>query len=255
MIERKTFDAQIKIKADGDGAGEISGYPSVFANWDAQGERVMRGAFAADLGDFLANGFVSVGHDWRSLPIAMPVEAYEDDHGLFARAVFHSTGEAQAARTVINERLANGKSVRLSIGYDVLADEWTSEGRLLKRLKLYEWSYVTVPANPLAAVTTAKSGPPVGLPFADHSETVLATVKEFQLRATRLYGLRAKEGRALSGANRERIASLLASLKGVSDDLEGLLRDTEPKDAAKARVAYAEFLKIQAQLNGVKTNA
>src|SRR5215207_6836639 len=107
-MEYKTLDSADLKFLDGD-SGVLAGYASVFGNVDGQGERVMPGAFSKSLDDFLRDGFVARAHDWNALPIATPIEAKEDERGLFVKAQFHSTPEAQAVRTVITERLARGK--------------------------------------------------------------------------------------------------------------------------------------------------
>lgn len=250
MLEYKLFDApQVKMLEDDNGS--ITGYASTFANFDDVGERVVAGAFKRHLGDFLKDGFIAIGHDWSSLPIASPVEATEDDHGLFVRGAFHSHSAAQDARTVMRERIERGKSVKLSIGYEVLADEYTEEGRLLKDVKLYEWSFVTVPANPMASVTTAKR-----MPLADQSDAVLAAVQDYTKRLKDLHSLRAKEGRVLSGDNRKRIESAVEALAGASTALKDLLTATEPQkdggaDLAEAQRLYAQFQRTAHYLNGV----
>src|SRR5690349_3548348 len=133
-MEYKLLTPQFKMSEDG--SGSLKGYASTFANWDSVKERPVKGAFTPHLADFLKDGFIAVGHDWSALPIATPTEAHEDDIGLYLDTSFHSTPMAQAARTVASERIARGKSVKLSIGYEVLQDEYTSEGRLLKEIKL-----------------------------------------------------------------------------------------------------------------------
>lgn len=251
-MEYKLLSPELKLSNEG--TGELSGYGSTFANWDSVKERPIPGAFSRHLLDFKTNGFIAVGHDWSALPVASVEDAYEDDHGLFFKAAFHSTPEAQAARTVTTERLARGKSVKLSIGYEVLADEYTAEGRLLKDVKLYEISLVTVPANMAANVTGAKRLVPDAMPMLDYSDAVLALVQEFERRITGIKDMRAKQGRVLSEANRKRIGSLLEALTAVGDDLKTLLAETEPKaDPQKALRLFAEFQAIEAQLNGVRT--
>lgn len=251
-MEYKLFDAP-KLKMTDDGHGFIAGYASTFANFDSVGERVVKGAFLNSLATFLQDGFIAVGHDWRALPIATPLEANEDDTGLFVRGEFHSTHDAQEARTVIKERLARGKSVKLSIGYEVLTDERVEQGRLLKELELYEWSYVPVPANRRAGVTDAKHWlVPDAMPMIDYSDAVLAMVKEFDRRISDIKEMRAKQGRVLSEANRKRIGSLLEALTAVADDLTTLLAETEPKaDPKAARALFAEFQRLEARFNGV----
>ncbi len=254
-VEYKTFYPELKIsdRADADDPGEVSGYASTFNNFDSVGERVVKGAFTNSLPEFLSSGFVAWNHDWQAAPIATPIEAYEDDHGLFVKAQFHSTPEAQSIRKIIKERFERGKKVASSIGYQVLADEATNEGRLLKDVRLYEWSLVNQPANTQATMLGSKHGlVPAAMPLADYSDAVLTMVKEFDRRVSEIRDMRAKQGRVLSSANRTRISSLLEALTAVGDDLKTLLAETEPKaDPQKARALFVEFQRIEAQFNGV----
>lgn len=246
-MEYKLIDAQITIAPEGHGS--LTGYASTFGNWDSVRERPVKGAFAPHLAAFLKDGFIAVGHDWAALPVATPTEATEDDHGLLLKADFHSTQDAQAARTVTNERLARGKSVKLSIGYEVLQDEYVDEGRLLKEIKLYEVSLVTVPANPMAGVTASK-----GLTLEDNFDAVLAANSELARRLKALASLRAKESRVLSGANWERLSGHYASLDGIVKDLGELLKSTarssSDDEKTLARVEL-ELQRFQALMNGV----
>lgn len=242
------------VKMTEEKTGFITGYCSVFGNWDSTGERVTKGAFLPSLLDFMKDGFVAVGHDWSALPIATPVEASEDDHGLFVKAEFHSTADAQDARTVIRERLERGKSVKLSIGYEVLADEFTEEGRLLKSLKLYEWSYVTVPANSLAAVTDAKGQPRLGLPLDTHVDAVLSSADALLDRLKKRMEPHIKYGAALSRARTEKLTGLMGSLLELHAQLQELIAEAQPQDnTEKARAIYARFQQLEASINGVQS--
>lgn len=158
-VKRKVCELA-DFKMSDEGAGSFTGYASTFGNKDCAGEVVVKGAFARTLPTFKADGFVAVGHNWSALPVATVRDAKEDDHGLFVAGDFHSTSEAQSARTVMKERLERGKSVGLSIGYEVKDSEQTKEARLLKEIDLYEFSIVTVPCNREAQATTAKSAEP-----------------------------------------------------------------------------------------------
>src|SRR5882724_6723956 len=134
------------------------------------------------LPDFLTNGFIALSHDWAALPIAMPTMIREDGNMLYSEAEYHSTEEAQAARTVAMERMDKGLTVPVSIGFrigDDMGDGYSyfENGQKLldfadkngydlglfdtKQIKkctyfcrgimtvakLFEWSQVTVPAN------------------------------------------------------------------------------------------------------------
>jgi HK97 family phage prohead protease len=157
LQHKECVDADFKIFDDGP-SGSFSGYASVFGNRDRQGEIVLKGAFADTLPSFLKDGFGALNHEWNSLPLATISEAREDERGLYVEGQFHSTPNAQAARKIMQERRERGKSVGLSIGYKVRDDEQTKDARLLKKLDLYEISFVSVPANAEAQVTAIKGG-------------------------------------------------------------------------------------------------
>lgn len=161
--------------------GHLVGYASTWDNLDRQGEYVLKGAFAKSLPRFLHDGFGAVGHDWSQLPVATVKSAVEDHHGLKVELEWHSTAEAQAARTVTKERLERGKTASLSIGYKVVQDEHTEKGRGLKELELYEVSLVTVPANELAQVASVKSYKLDASPSLARRQAL----RRFQLKAAR----------------------------------------------------------------------
>jgi HK97 family phage prohead protease len=162
LQHKECLNGEFKI-LDDPANGSFSGYASVFNNTDRQGEIVLKGAFADTLPAFLKDGFGALNHEWSSLPVATISEAREDDRGLWIKGEFHSTPDAQTARTVVRERLERGKSVGLSIGYNVKEDEFTKDARLLKRLDLYEVSLVSVPANQEAQVVGIKAEAPEAL--------------------------------------------------------------------------------------------
>lgn len=256
-MEHKTIP-WYDLKLRDDGAGTLEGFASTFDNWDDVGERPVKGAFKAHLSDFLTDGFIAIGHNWSQLPIATPTVAKETDKGLYVEAEFHSTPDAQAARTVVKERLARGKSVKLSIGYEVLLDEYVPEGRLLKDVKLFEWSIVTVPANQQARVTGAKGLIWKDRPLVEHSDAVEAAVKEataalhgYEDRVAELEGRRGKEGRVLSEPNRKRIKTLLEALSTVYADLEDLLVATEPRARAEDSGVAKSYAEIKHYLDSL----
>jgi HK97 family phage prohead protease len=144
-------------KASDAGNGSFSGYASVFNSRDLGGDIVQAGAYADTLPQFLARGFIPWGHDYSALPVATVAQAYEDAHGLYLTAEFHSTPDAQAARKVVQERLARGKSMGLSIGYIAEDAAPSPDGRLLKKIHLLETSLVPVPMQPEAGVTAVKA--------------------------------------------------------------------------------------------------
>lgn len=157
-MERKSVPFG-QFKALVEGSGGLEGYASLFDEVDDGRDRVRPGAYTKTLEQFHKNGFMPVAHDWDGLPIGFVNEAREDQKGLWVEIRYHSTQAAQDARTVAAERLAAGKSVALSIGYEVAPGGSESKDgvRDLKELNLYEISMVNVPMLRSAGVTSVKA--------------------------------------------------------------------------------------------------
>ena len=242
-MQHKLYDTTIKVTDEG--PGSFSAYASTFGNFDMVNERVEKGAFAPHLDAFLRDGFIALGHDWHALPIATPTKAYEDDHGLVIEAEFHSTAAAQDARKVVMERLARGKSVKTSIGFETLADRTVDEGRVLTDVRLFEVSLVTVPANPAAIVLGAKGQTVSELSLESHFRLVVSAAEELMERMRANGDIRAKDGRPPSDANRERLAALVESHSK-------LLKASEPK-ATREETAklFRQTMEVQARLRAL----
>src|ERR1700722_3295642 len=84
---------------------------------DRGGDVIAFGAFSDALAGFLKSGFITFGHDWDSLPVALPTSAQEIAEGLEITGRFHGTPHGEAACQVLDERLAAGLEVGLSIGF------------------------------------------------------------------------------------------------------------------------------------------
>lgn len=259
MPEKKILPL-VEAKAAGDGPGTLEGYGSVFGSIDSYGDTIEAGAYVETLPTFLKDGFIAWGHDWAD-PVATPTDAREDTRGLFLTAEFHSTDEAQRARTITAERLARGKSMGLSIGYEAMEwefrkvetpvrnqwGEFTDKVRVLKRINLFEVSLVTVPAEPKAQVTGAKNG----MPFAKHAEQIMADLSAFAARAVELAEELKASDREPSEAKRQQMLALLETFSGldaVRSDLERAAKAMEPVDVQRL---HNEYQRIAARLNGV----
>ena len=154
----------------------------------------------------------------------------------------------------------------------------TKDGKIT-RWPWVELSLTPTPANPFAAVYAVKSadliehyaasdiaipdplvaalkaldewaairddGLPDGLSYAEEGDRLLVAYKAFAGRSQELAALRAKEGRGLSTDNRDRLATLMESMKTASADLGVLLSATDPgagKRLADAALAEWEYL-------------
>lgn len=160
MLEYKTvgLDAKAALDSLSGGTGQLIGYASVFHGVDAYNDTILPGAYADTIASFVERGTLHAEHDAR-IRLGTIASAAEDDHGLLIVADFHSTPEAQSVRTQILERLDRGKFAGLSIGYVAEDFEILPSGvRALKKIRLYEVSEVSVPADEQAGVIAAKSG-------------------------------------------------------------------------------------------------
>lgn len=241
-MERKNLAFSVKA-IDPSGSGSFSGLANAFFNIDEVGDITAKGAYEQDLPEFLASGFIgSINHDW-DCPIGHPAEARETDEGLFLKAVFDASPDAQSVRAKMTPHAETKRAtVRfLSIGYraesrrlgglDDCKAYWASVGytptaqdlaravkgaRLLTRIKLTEVSPVVQPANTESRITGVKGGLETkSKPFADHSRLVVAALREtlgdltaFVERAESRAEARFKAGRELSAANWQALKDL-----------------------------------------------
>lgn len=261
QLEHKTFPAH-GVKAVDAQQGIAEMIVSVFNNVDAVNERVLPGFFADSLTTRKPKGVWM--HDWTQ-PVAKTLEALElhpgDQRlpaqllnlgGLYIKGQFNL--DTQRGREAFSD-IAFGIVDEFSIGYQVTKEAYDQESGVTDLVKgeLFEWSPVLVGANPATALLSAKS-PRAGLKFAEHSEAVLAAVREYAERTSRLSAARRKEGRVLSAANREKLSSLKTSLADVIGIIEDLLAQSEPPEKSVETLIQAEylrFLNLEAHLNGV----
>lgn len=254
-METKTLNLQLKARGEA-GNGSFSGLGNATGILDRGYDLVPKGAFD-DLDGLETSGFIANGHDWRGLPIAMVDKAYEDDEGLKIDVEYHSTQAAQEARTVVNERLAKGKEVGLSIGYEVkrsrpfesvdALDEYCKEQgikfdrasagtyngycRLLEKISVFEVSIVTVPMNQLSRVTSGKSAFRGSRTLPDHTDDLLAEAVDF---TNRIKGLSDTREGKLGERPQSEMRRAIEGMRKNADELEALLPPVETtSEAAK----------------------
>ncbi|PWR22746.1 HK97 family phage prohead protease [Zavarzinia aquatilis] len=140
--------------------GSFAGYASVFAVTDAQGDRVLPGAFAASLGDWRRRKALPPflwQHDMAE-PIGRFDRVEEDETGLLVEGRLSlETARGREALALLRLGALDG----LSIGYSTVAAGVAGDGaRLLKTLTLHEISLVTLPANEAARIAWVKAARP-----------------------------------------------------------------------------------------------
>ena len=156
----KSVDVQYKDE----GTGTIEGYASTWVRKpDSYGDVVRQGAFKDTLADDW-NGGKGIPFLWSHKlddlkAFIGTAEADEDDTGLHFIATFDDTDEAQKVRKLYKD----GRLKKFSFAFDVLENGLTTledgtKVNELRKLKLYEISAVTVPANDTAEVVDVKAG-------------------------------------------------------------------------------------------------
>ena len=186
----KSFTLPVQIKAVGDD-GTFSGYAATFGNIDKGDDIIVKGAFA----EYLA----SIGTNYPSVcwqhetdePIGVTTLMREDEIGLYVEGnLILEVQQAAEARVLAKAGAVKG----LSIGYWVNEREYNNEGiRILKKLSLYEYSFVTCPMNEMAKFSNVKAAE-------------LGSIKECEIYL-----------RDVCGLSRSESKTLIAKIKGVRD--------------------------------------
>lgn len=204
------FDAQFKAVGD-DNSGEFEGYGSVFGVVDSYNEVVDKGAFVDSLAKHGLPKLLLQHSSWMVGGVYL--EAREDERGLYVRGKLNL--EVQAAREAYS-LLKQGAISGLSIGFrpEVEETDRTTGVTHLKRVRLYEVSIVTFPANEAATVSAVKSAPDTIRDF----ENFLREAGKYSQTEAKLI---ASKGFNALQAHREGgdAALALLALKGVQDQL------------------------------------
>lgn len=111
------------FKGDSLNGNTFAGNGAGIGNLDLGEDVVFPKSFTKALVAFHLRGFVPTDHDWswKSM-IAMPLLCEERGSFLYFEGEFHSTQDAQDARTKAKERMDRGLWCGLSIGYMLAAD-------------------------------------------------------------------------------------------------------------------------------------
>jgi HK97 family phage prohead protease len=142
MTYAKSIDSEKKT---------ISGYISTFA-WDRDGERFVKGAW--DFSNYLNNPVVLWSHDISQLPIAKNVALNEDEFGVLATSEFDQRSQkAQEIFSLFERKFLNAFSVGfMRKDFKIEDIGGGRQGLAITKAELFEYSAVSVPANPGALV-------------------------------------------------------------------------------------------------------
>ena len=123
----------------------FAGYASVFNIIDYAGDMILPSAF---VGNKIGGVKLLWQHNHQN-PIGIIDKAYEDEKGLYVEGrVFLNITLGREACILIENKVTD----HLSIGYEVLDFYYNRDVRCITKLKLWEISIVTFPANKYAEV-------------------------------------------------------------------------------------------------------
>lgn len=238
-------------KALGDGIVEL--YVSVFNAEDSYRERVAFGAFKESIATKLPKAVWQ--HD-ITRPIGKTLEATEIEAGSSELPDEIKEYGGLKIKAHLNTNTTDGKDAyehikfgsidEYSFGYELLESKNLDDGTIeLTKLRIHEWSPVTIGANPLTMTSSVKSYDVKG----DELEQLIT---DFVGHSKAKCEMRTKEGRTLSSANRERIRSIADALKVASEDLGDMYKATEPKP--KGRQTELTIKKLRLRVSELSIN-
>jgi phage head maturation protease len=245
-IQHRQFDLRMDDAVESKGGlkgtalayGKMDSYMTVFAP----------GSATAALPDFVANGSFLAAHDADDLAIGYIRSAVDNGAGIEVEVDYHTTGDAQDARTVAMERLAAGKRVGLSIGFnigdyvelqngDALLEmaatmnmdlnafdvesirKCQRECYLITRIaKIFEVSQVNFPAVPDSEATAVRhdlGSAHAGMTLADQLDLVHDAIESATKRATEVFELRSEQNKTLGKTSIEKLEQLRGKLDSL----------------------------------------
>ena len=226
--------------ADGLKEGEFLVYPSTFTRQpDSYGDVVAKGAFLDTIEEWKASGQTLpglFGHrlDDPDFYVAGALDMGEDDHGWWVKGAFDldSPKGPQVYRLVKGGRLN-----QLSFAFDVLEEGVVDLGdgetaNELRRLKVYEFSFVPIGANQDTSVVAVKAV----------TDQLTADVKEGRVLASKhIDSLRSAQ---------EAIGAVIAAAENTDDDSKA--SDAKAKDEELARAKSEELRRSTAELRSIE---
>jgi HK97 family phage prohead protease len=221
-----------KALSEDDQVWRFTGYASIFGSKDLGNDVVVEGAFAKSLREH-GMPLLLFQHKHDECPVGTVVEAREDRRGLYIK------GELPKDDAFCRDRLVPQLKRRglkgMSIGYRALETEKRkSDGaRLLKQIRLYECSFVSMPMHPAAGVETIKH----------LSTNELAEALEEFTRAAR---------QLTEAARPDPVAELASATKALSAFVREARRD---RPQLRDPIAKASIRAAQARLERLRDEA
>lgn len=120
----------------------VTGYLSSFGNIDSDNDIIEKGAFTKSINERFNEIFYLQQHDW-SRPLGKFTKLVEDEKGLYFEGEIINTSYGEDQLKLYEAGIVKEHS----IGFITVKSEKVSNARIIKEVKLYEGSAVTLGAN------------------------------------------------------------------------------------------------------------
>lgn len=197
MSDKVTREIEFRAKSSDEGNGILEGIGNMIGEidsyWTVSHPRSK--AFQSEsIQKFIRDGMMLPGHSTREGQIGMIGDASVNGREFNVKCLYHSDDESQRYRTIAKERVDNGKTVGLSIGFTVSQYEWFENGKkclealrernedlslfnvaqieawdedlwLMYLEQVYEVSQVCFQSNEPSVATAVRSGEPIEVEY------------------------------------------------------------------------------------------
>lgn len=205
-----------------DDEGIISGYASVFGNEDSDGDIISKGAYTKTLEQNSDRIAFLYQHDMYQ-PIGKPIKMEQNETGLYVEAKISSSSLGKDVRTLVKE----GALKEFSVGFIPIQQEEIMGKNVIKEIKLFEFSLVTLAANPAAVVTGFKGTKSVD-DLVDEFDKLIKICRKMdnpQLLEYELRVLRQKTSLLENQSRKNELTSEEIEAKKISEGLDNFIKN------------------------------
>ena len=203
-----------------DEKGIIKGYASMFNNKDSDGDIITKGAYTKTLQENSERIAFLYQHNMNQ-PIGKPMSMKEDEKGLFIEAKISDSSLGKDVKTMVSEGILK----EFSVGFIPIKEDLQKDVNYIKEIELFEFSLVTLAANPLAKVTEYKGTKSVDNLMDEFDKLIKMSRKldnphllEFELRM-----LKEKSSLILNESQKSELEKESVESKKIANELDNFL--------------------------------